>query len=168
MFSKADLEIRADAYCEARQISRAGPLGYGFDGSVFATSRHSAIKVFHHEELFRREWSVYRRLMKNAITEIMGFAVPQLIDIDESLRIVEMTIVSPPFVLDFAGAALDRRPQYPDDVLAEWQAEKAEQFGDRWPTVRLILSSFVGLGIYLADVKPGNIEFPTEPTTQDE
>ena len=162
MLSKADLETRADVYCEARLISVAGPLGFGFDGSVFATSRHSAIKVFHHEELFRREWSVYRRLMQHAITEIMGFAVPQLIDVDESLQIVEMTIVSPPFVLDFAGAALDRRPQYPDDVLAEWQAEKAEQFGERWPTVRLIMSSFAGLGIYLADVKPGNIEFPPD------
>ena len=100
--------------------------------------------------------------MQRAITEVLGFAVPQLIDFDERLEIVEMTIVSPPFVLDFAGAALDRRPQFPEDVLAEWQAEKAEQFGERWPTVRLIMSSFAGLGIYLADVKPGNIEFATE------
>ncbi len=98
----------------------------------------------------------------------MGFAVPQLIDIDESLWIIEMTIVSPPFVLDFAGAALDRRPQWPEDVLEEWRTEKAEQFGDRWPTVRLIMSSFAGLGIFLADVKPGNIEFPPEPPSHDE
>ena len=81
-----------------------------------------------------------------------------------------MTIVSPPFVLDFAGAYLDQRPDYPDDILAEWQADKAEQFGDRWPTVRLLISSFVPFGIYLADVKPGNIEFagPDPTKTTDE
>lgn len=76
-----------------------------------------------------------------------------------------MTIVSPPFVLDFAGAYLDQRPDYPEEVLAEWQAEKAEQFGDRWKTVRLVISSFVPFGIYLADVKPGNIEFSSSAST---
>jgi hypothetical protein len=49
---------------------------------------------------------------------------------------VEMEIVQPPFVLDFAGAYLDRRPDFPEDVYAEWQAEKAEQFGDDWPLVQ--------------------------------
>ena len=98
----------------------------------------------------------------------MGFEIPSLINTDDELWIVEMSVVSPPFVLDFAGAALDRRPQYPDDVIEEWQSEKAEQFGDRWPTVRLVMSSFAGLGIYLADVKPGNIEFLEEPQSNDE
>ncbi len=117
------------------------------------------MKSFRYESLYVRERNVYLRLQSRNVTEVMGFEVPRLVGFDDDLWIVEMTIVSPPFVLDFAGAALDKRPQFPDDVLIEWQAEKAEQFGDRWPTVRLIMSSFAGLGIYLADVKPGNIEF---------
>ncbi|MEK6262742.1 MAG: hypothetical protein AABP62_29445 [Planctomycetota bacterium] len=159
---------RAHRYAAEHHIEIETELGFGFDGIVLSTNRQSAIKSFWHEPLYHRERDVYRRLTALHVTEIMGFKIPRLVQTDDLLWIVEMTIVSPPFVLDFAGAALDRRPQYPDDVLAEWQAEKAEQFGERWPTVRLIMSSFVGLGIYLADVKPGNIEFPAEPPTHDE
>ena len=69
--------------------------------------------------------------------EVAGFAVPQLIHHDDRLWVVEMGIVSPPFVLDFAGAYLDRRPDYPDDVMEEWQAEKLEQIGEeRWQIVQ--------------------------------
>ncbi len=71
-----------------------------------------------------------------------------------------MEIVSPPFVLDFAGAYLDQRPDYPDDVLEEWMEDKRLQFGDeRWDIVQSIMAAFRGFGIHLADVKPGNIMF---------
>lgn len=71
-----------------------------------------------------------------------------------------MGIVSPPFVLDFAGAFLDQRPGYPDEVMEEWQADQLEQFGEeRWEIVQDILAHFARMGIYLADVKPGNITF---------
>jgi hypothetical protein len=89
-----------------------------------------------------------------------GFAVPQLIHHDDRLCVVEMGIVSPPLVLDFAGAYLDRRPDYPNDVMEEWQADKLEQFGEeRRETVQRIMGHFARIGIYLADVKPGNITF---------
>jgi hypothetical protein len=68
-----------------------------------------------------------------------------------------MEIVQPPFVLDFAGAYLDRRPEFPTDVYADWLAEKAEQFGDDWPLVQSIMATLAGIGVFLADVKPGNI-----------
>jgi hypothetical protein len=45
-----------------------------------------------------------------SIVDVAGFAVPQLIHHDDRLWVVEMGIVSPPFVLDFAGAYLDLRP----------------------------------------------------------
>lgn len=37
--------------------------------------------------------------------------------------------------------------------------EKAEQFGVRWQKVQAIIWAFSKLGVFLADVKPGNIEF---------
>ena len=43
--------------------------------------------------------------------------------------------------------------------MEEWMAEKAEQFGERWSKVQALMWGFSKLGIYLADVKPGNIEF---------
>ena len=70
-----------------------------------------------------------------------------------------MGIVSPPFVLDFAGAYLDQAPDFPDEIMEDWRAEKKEQFGDRWGVVQDIMREFRKLGIYLADVKPGNIMF---------
>ncbi|MGE0760631.1 MAG: hypothetical protein AB7O38_26705 [Pirellulaceae bacterium] len=68
--------------------------------------------------------------------------------------------VSPPFVLDFAGAYLDKQPPFDEDIWAEWEAEKIEQFGtDRWDTVCSIMAVFRKHGITLNDLKPGNIEF---------
>jgi hypothetical protein len=160
--SRSSVEERCQQYLAAHQLKGLRELGFGLDGIVVSTDRQSAVKSLRYEPLYVRERNVYLRLQSRNVTEVMGFEIPRLVGFDDDLWIVEMTIVSPPFVLDFAGAALDRRPQYPDDVLTEWQAEKAEQFGDRWPTVRLIMSSFAGLGIYLSDVKPGNIEFPPD------
>ena len=85
--------------------------------------------------------------------------MPQLVGFDDEHWVVEMSIVSPPFVLDFAGAYLDQKPDYLPEVMAEWMEEKAEQFGERWQKVQAILWAFSKLGVYLADVKPGNIEF---------
>ena len=135
-------------------------LGFGFDGIVFATSRQSAIKILRYERLFNRERDVYLRLQHHGVREIEGFRVPRFINADEDHWVVEMGIVTPPFVLDFAGAYLDQRPDYPDEVILEWQNDKREQFGDeRWTVVKSIMASFAAHGVYLADVKPGNITF---------
>ena len=70
-----------------------------------------------------------------------------------------MTIVTRPFVLDFAGAYVDAPPEFSEDIWAEWEVEKREQFGGRWGAVRAVLDAFEDLGIYLADVSPNNIAF---------
>ena len=150
---------KAKAYGHAHQIEIGHRLGFGWDGTVFATDRQSAIKVFHHERLYQRERDVYLRLQSRQVTKILEFKVPRLIGFDNDLWVVEMTIVSPPFVLDFAGAYLDQKPDYPPEVLADWMEEKAEQFGERWSKVQAIMWAFSKLGVFLADVKPGNIEF---------
>ena len=155
---------RANLFAAEYGRNLIGQLGHGYDGSVFATERQSAIKVLRFQRLYERERDVYLRLRSQAIVEVAGFAVPQLIHHDDRLWIVEMGIVSAPFVLDFAGAYLDKRPDYPDDVMEEWQAEKLEQFGEeRWKIVQNIMAHFARMRIYLADVKPGNITFAEEP-----
>ena len=68
--------------------------------------------------------------------------MPQLIHHNEELLAVEMTIVKRPFILDFAAAYLDKRPEFPAEVWADWEAEKREQFEERWPRVEQILSAF--------------------------
>lgn len=150
-------ELRAHEFAADREMSLIRRLGAGYDGVIFETDRRSAIKSLRYAELFERERDVYLRLFERAITEVCGCRVPRLMDYSDRLQVIEIGIVKPPFVLDFAGAYLDRRPDFPDDVYAEWQAEKAEQFGDDWPLVQTIMATLAGIGIYLADVKPGNI-----------
>ena len=111
------------------------------------------------ERFYRRERDVYRRLADEGVEAVLDFRVPRLLGCDDDLWVIEMTIVSPPFVLDFAGAYLDEPPNYPADVLAEWEQEKREQFGQDWPTVQAILRRLQGFGVFLADVTPNNIRF---------
>ncbi|MGH7200850.1 MAG: hypothetical protein ACREJB_09615 [Planctomycetaceae bacterium] len=115
-----------------------------------------------YEELYQRELAAYLRLRDRDVDSVLGFAVPRLINHRDELWIIEMEIVSPPFIVDFAGARLDTPWEYPWDVRAEWLREKKEQFEDRWPQVSSLLSAFRGLGIHLSDVKPGNITFAAE------
>ncbi len=118
-----------------------------------------ALKAHRFAEAYFRELAVYQRLKERGLSTLHGFNVPQLLGSDDRLRILEMTIVRRPFVLDFAGAHLDSRPEFPAEVWADWEVEKREQFEGRWPTVEKILSAFEELGIYLLDVSPGNIAF---------
>lgn len=87
-------------------------------------------------------------------------AVPELLRHEDELLILEMTIVAQPFVLDFAGAFLDRAPDFSEEVMAEWRAEKLEQFPGRWAEVERIMHFLEELGIYLVDVTPNNITLP--------
>jgi hypothetical protein len=50
-------------------------------------------------------------------------------------------------------------PEFPEEVWAEWEAEKREQFESRWPKVQVIKDEFEQLGIYLMDVSTANIAF---------
>jgi hypothetical protein len=86
--------------------------------------------------------------------------VPQLLRIDQEFRAIEMTIVRPPFLLDFADAVLDEPPDFSEDVLRQWEEDKAEIFGERWPEVTRILAALQTFGVYLLDINPGNISFP--------
>lgn len=161
---RSEIQERLNRFARKHGRSLKKELGFGYDGTVFSTTCLSAIKSFKYERLYQRERDVYLRLQEQEVLEIRGFKVPQLVHADDELWCVEMTVVSPPFVLDFAGAYLDFPPEYDAEVLAAWRAEKAEQFGENWPEVQRLMREFASLGIYLADVKPGNIEFaPPRP-----
>ena len=132
-------------------------LGWGLAGTVFLTSRQSALKILKWRELYERERDTYLRLLDRNIQTVCGCNVPCLLGFDDELWAVEMTVVLPPYVLDFAGAFVEQRPEYPDEVLEEWLSDKREQFGDQWPLVRRIIYAFEQLGIYLSDLNPNNI-----------
>ena len=106
---------------------------------------------------YRRERDVYLRLQTHAVSAIRDCHVPAIIAFDDELWVLEMTLVTRPFMLDFAGAYLDEPPDFSEEVLAEWEAEKREQFGSQWPKVQTICRALEKHGIYLVDVNPGNV-----------
>lgn len=132
-------------------------LGFGKDGSVWASSDLTAIKVFASPGPYARERDVYARLESSGVRHLHGYAVPRLYEFDDGIGVIEMSIVEPPFVLDFASATLDSAPDFPEDVLTEWYAEKREQFGADWSKAAAVIRALERLGIFMLDVHPGNI-----------
>lgn len=158
------LITNAQAYASRHQLQLAERLGFGIHGIIFATENKlvgglTAIKAHRDLEPYQRELSVYTRLSKIGITKILGFNVPQFINHSDSLRVIEMSIVVRPFVLDFAGAYLDTAPEFPDEVWQQWEAEKIDQFGTHWFSVRKVLAALEEWDIYMVDVSPSNIAF---------
>jgi len=154
----------ASLYASRFQIEIGETLGSGKDGIVLVAKGKAqpakvAIKVLRWKEAYEREKKVYERIREAAVITVLGFNVPQMVGCDDDLRVLEMTIVERPFVLDFAGAYLDVRPEFPADVWADWEADLREKFDARWPRVQDVLGAFEEIGIYLLDVSPGNIGF---------
>ena len=64
--------------------------------------------------------------------------------------VIEMTVVTPPFLLDFAGAYLDWPPEFSSEATEYWLHEKQEQFGTR------LLMGQIGEGVrWTAGILPG-------------
>jgi hypothetical protein len=139
-------------------------LGFGRDGEVYLTDRNTAVKFSIARETFVRERGVYEWLAEAKITQIAGHAVPELIRADDELMAIEMTVVTPPFILDFASAyPVDEAPDFPEDAWDEWRERKREEFESLWPDVEFVLSEFQRLtGFVLLDVNSGNIRFAPE------
>jgi hypothetical protein len=154
----------ARTYASQHQFTLAERLGFGIHGIIFvAKNNHkpgkSALKIHRSTEPYSRERRVYERLRDAGVRQILGFQVPVLFRADDHLLILELSIVTRPFVLDFAGAYLDAPPHFPDETWREWEAEKREQFEDRWPMVQRILGALEELDIHMVDVSPSNIAF---------
>jgi hypothetical protein len=165
-----ELEQRAREYVQRHGLALGDKLGSGVQGIVYLTESQpqkgvpparSAIKVLHQEQAYCRERDIYLRLELNGVTSIYGCEVPQLIRYDDTLFIIEMSVVAQPFVLDFGGAYIDEAPpDFPEEVMADWRAQKVEQFGSRWHEVEAIIHFLRRFDIYLVDVTPNNIVLP--------
>src|SRR5258706_15218578 len=110
------LTQHAQTYASRHNLRLAERLGHGIHGIVYAAERNIepgnvAIKVHRSRDIHERERGVYLRLRQACLVEILGFNVPKLIRFDDELLAIEMSIVSRPFVLDFAGAYLDQPPK---------------------------------------------------------
>ena len=162
MAEDEDLLENARAYASQHRLEIGERLGSGIHGIILivetkAEPGKTALKTYYERDPYRRELAVYLRLRDRRVSSISGFHIPQLVDFDDQLMAIEMTTVTPPFVLDFAAAYLDAPPQFSDQVWADWEATKQEQFGASWETVLLILNELKRFGIYMLDPSPSNI-----------
>lgn len=151
---------RLASYCTTHALVLGQRLGFGKDGTVWFTDRSSVLKVFERDHAYVRERDVYLRLRSLGVDQAAGHAVPTLRRYDDALGVIEMTIVRPPFVLDFASAQLDEPYDFPPDILAEWYEKKRRDFGPHWGRAVAVLRELERMGIYMVDVHPGNIGFP--------
>ncbi len=151
---------RAEVYAARLGLALEDQLGFGKDGIVWTTSRATALKVHEYGHTYQRERAAYERLRDCAVRQVRGHTVPRVIAFDDELLAIEMSVVQPPFLLDFSSVHLDESPEFPEDVLDHWRQEKQEQFEDRWPAVELVLAELRDrCGIYLLDIHPGDITF---------
>ena len=166
MIDNAELLARADQYAHSKGISivRKDMLGYGSDGNVWRSSAKSAIKALNRPESYVVELECYRRLKTADVREICGFNVPILEGWDDTLLVIEMTIVQPPYLLDFGKVYLDNPPTYlyDEQMIANATAEWRERFGRRWTKVNSAVGMLKKYGIYYFDPRPGNICFGDE------
>src|SRR5438128_1235687 len=108
---------KAEAYASRHGLRLGDRLGLGMHGIVFVAESKgrvfkSAVKIFQHQEPYQKERNAYRRLQERRVDNINGFHVPQLLSFDDELLGIEITIVAKPYLLDFAGAFLDRAPEF--------------------------------------------------------
>lgn len=160
------MEQRAGGYAAERSGKIERRLGQGQDGIVWLSDRTTAIKVFERQENYLRELRCYQRLQSHSITVLGGFTIPALIAHSDTLMVVEMELVTPPYLLDFGKAYLDQTPDFSAEVWNDWEAERRELFEDRWPQVRALLAGLRVHGIHYLDAKPGNIMFGDEQPSQ--
>lgn len=137
------------------------PLGWGLDGVVFLSPQAmTAIKVHSRPEAFERELAVYHRLDAHRVTTYQGFAVPRLVQFDRTLKVIEMSVVKSPCVLDFAAAELDFEREFEEGILEDWWETIRQDFGDDFEAARSLFYGLASeLGIYYWDLKPRNLQF---------
>ncbi|MBI5771838.1 MAG: hypothetical protein HZA93_28965 [Verrucomicrobia bacterium] len=159
----ADVFQRAEAYAKARNLTFTQERRHWNSRNRARRQKQRESPPLRGEAAprragLRREKSAYLRLREIGLVEVRGFNVPQLLRCDDEYRVIEMTIVARPFVLDFAATWLDEPPDFPQD---EWQEslEKREQFGERWPEVQQVLAVLRSHGLFMFDLSPTNIAF---------
>ncbi len=159
-----ELLEKAQTFARARRSTLDKVLGFGIHGIALVLQSEdgfarTALKIHSAYEPYRRERDVYGRLAKFGVTKILDCHVPGLLRCDDVLLALEMTIVPPPFVLDFAGAWLDFPPEFSEEVWEERNAKWAGEFGEDWPRAQAILAELEEAHIYMLDPSPSNIRF---------
>ena len=150
--------MRKDTRRSHIQIHFDDRLGFGQDGAVWRSSRRTAIKACRLRQAYENERDAYLRLQDRGIYRIGPFDIPRMVDSDDVYATLEMEIVSPPYLLDFGKAYVDRPSPYTEDQIAESMEECRDLFEPAdWPAIEGAVLDLKLIGIVYLDVKPANV-----------
>ena len=128
--------------------------------NLLESSTVSVVKAFFRLDRFKNEVECYRRL---AGTSCIGeFTIPRMLGRREDLVVIQISLVTPPFLLDFGKVHLDAPPpHYADSQFQERLVNSMRaQFGVRWREVLAALTELeTTFKIYHLDPRVGNFEF---------
>lgn len=154
---ESDLFKRAQLYSDERYDGEIkSELGSGEEGGVWETIQGSALKVFERERNYNAEVKCYQILERHGCCKIDIFNVPELLGYSDQLMVVEMTIVTAPYLLDF-GKAYFQRPDFSPEVWGDAKEKAKSEFGSDWQQVQDALYELQLMGIYYVDENPRNI-----------
>jgi hypothetical protein len=90
---------------------------------------------------YQDELESYKRLKVADIHRLSGFDIPRLYGCDDTLQVIEMSIVQPPYLLDFGKVYFDGPPTdiYDAARLKMAEAEAKANFGSQWSAVSRLL-----------------------------
>jgi hypothetical protein len=153
------LLANAKRYVQTRDAHITNCIGGGTDGTVWKTDQPSAIKVLELEKNYRMELGRYQRLADHGVRNVLGLVVPRILGWDDDLMVVEMELVSPPCLIDFAKAYLDWQPEHSKEQWEDHLLSQRDLWGEHFGDVQAILWKLEQIGIYYRDPKPANIMF---------
>jgi len=86
--------------------------------------------------------------------------VPSLVGHRRQLLAIEMTHVSPPYVIDFAQSAVDLPETYGQESMEMWRQSLEDNFGDRFADAMGVYNELVQrYGVYHYDLSVYNLRF---------
>ena len=135
-------------------------LGSGTDGTVYSVSGPSVVKVHKDLHRFNNELNAYLRLRKHNVNSVGMFHIPELRSHDTRHLIIEISVVKPPYLIDFGKSHLDEVPDYDDEAWTMWWERVEQVFGDNTAVASQIFYQMVRkYGIYHLDLNPYNLNF---------
>jgi hypothetical protein len=138
-------------------------LGSGMGGVVFlAPDLRTAIKIHHQASTYENEVEAYRRIKRAGITSVRGLTIPKPRAHVPAWKLIRMDFVSPPFLLDFAGA-LFHPPDFDPDAMAAWHDQLQFLFGRNVSIIYDVYHLLSRHGIWYMDFRPSNIKLEGLP-----
>lgn len=153
-------EQRVLRYLNGKRGIEQRRLGSGTDGEVFIVTGYTAVKVLYDEHRYLNELMAYRRLAEEGIEKIGQFVIPRLLGNHDRMHIIEMTVVRPPYLIDFGKSSVDTGQGWSNSAMAEWWEKIEDRFENDAPIASQIFTQLRRkAGIYHWDLNPQNLNF---------